>query len=1107
MRDRLDPCLIFDLLSELLVVADTDSYHIRFANDALLHLTGYTHDQLTQLTLLDLYPALSAVTSIQALCQPTAHALQLTGTGGFQYEVSARFGCREIQDTPCIVCAATLTADIQTLTDKLHNHYTIYRALLAGIFDLFFRIKRDGTYVEFKIPSKKGLYEPQTVDEIIGRNVAEVVPPHVTKIVMPVIERVIQTGQPESVEYQIAEETEQHFYEASFARSLPDEIVAVVRDVTDLKRNEAVLRHQRDLSAKLGDDISLDDALGLVLDTALAITGMDCGGIYLVDHSQDGALCLLEQRGLSEVFIKRASFYPPDAAQTQIIMRGDPIYNDYPDLPVPPHDIGLQEHLRAFIMVPIRHRKEIIGCINLASRNFTCDAIHDATRDALEAIAFYSGSAIVRMRTQEKLRESEEIARTLLNAPHDTAILVDRNHTILAINEAGARRFGTSVDALLGQCAIDNMPAPIQAEQLIYAERVFSTGQSYTFDDDYTDGLHFSTTLYPLFDGKGNVAQLAVFAHDVTLEKRAQEALEKKETLLAIVAQAANRLLAADDLTVAIHEALKLVGKTVKATSSYVFRSHVHPVSGEPAISQVYFWTELGTAYAERLRDLHDLQWQVAGLENWYDALRAKEIVVGSLPDFPQAAQVVMKEFDVKSLLLLPIFIEQDEFWGFIGFDDGRTDRQWLSDEISVLELMASSVAAAIKRHYVEENLRHEREIADTLREVGMVLTSTLELEKVLQLILEQAKRVVPYDSANIMLIKNDVARIKVGMGYEQMGFGWDSIKGITFPLKKSPIFQIMVATADPYVCPDVDEDEKWIYRAESAWVKSWLGAPIVLRGKVVGFFSLDSQVSHFYNANHLKLIQPFAKQAAIAFENASLFAESQSLERIKSEMIRIASHDLRKPLMRLQKAVTSFKQNGHTAFTAQQFQIHEQIADAVFDMEQIISNILSVERIEAQHQSAQTLDWPSLIQQSLKMVQADVIDRQHTLTVDCSDALPDTHGDPVQLQQAVVNLLGNAIKFTPPGGKIAVRVYPKPYGFAQTVAVEVEDNGIGIPPDQQRDLYKPYYRARQSKEIDGTGLGLSIVKAAIEHHQGHVYFKSAPGKGSMFGFWIPASS
>jgi signal transduction histidine kinase len=315
-----------------------------------------------------------------------------------------------------------------------------------------------------------------------------------------------------------------------------------------------------------------------------------------------------------------------------------------------------------------------------------------------------------------------------------------------------------------------------------------------------------------------------------------------------------------------------------------------------------------------------------------------------------------------------------------------------------------------------------------------------------------------------------------------------------------------MIQTGKPHVCPDVEHDPHWNFKPASKWTKSWLGAPILVRDTVVGFFSLDSYIPHFYGQPHIELIEPFVKQAAIAFENASLFAEIQSLERIKSEMIRIASHDLRSPLMRIQETIASFKRNERRNLTEQQAKYCDLIGDATQDMERIISNILSLERIEAQHQATKTIIWRDLIEQSIATVRADLTTKQHHLTVSCENNLPSTRGDPDRLQQALVNLLGNAIKFTPPGGAITVRAYRKLYGVDETVAVEVEDNGIGIPYEQQTELFRPFYRAHQSEveHVAGTGLGLSIVKKVVEYHQGNVYVNSIPGEGSLFGFWVP---
>ncbi len=1105
MSNHLDPYAIFGLFTNLLVVAECDSLQIVTANDAVLNLTGYSQDQLTQLTLTDLYPNLEDIDFCSSLATQTPNPSNsnLIGADGFQCAVNVQLSVKLIQGISCVVCVADLVTDNHILARELQEQRTIYRALITGIFDLFFRIRRDGTYIDFKIPSETGLYEPEYAGEIIGRNVTEIVPPDVTEAVMPVIERVIDTGKPGTVEYQILEDSGMHYYDACFAASLPDEIVAVVRDITDKKRTEAVLRQQRDLSAALSSSIGLKEALIRVLETAMSVSEMDCGGIYLVDQEQGGALRLINHGGLPDTFIEQISYYPPDAPQTQIIMRGESVFVDYlPHLPVPNKAVGLQEKLRAFAMIPIRHQQEILGCINVASHRFDIDAMHETARNALETIAFHSGNAIVRMRTQEKLRESEELARTLLNAPSDSAILSDRQGKILAINEAGAHRFNATIDTLIGTNVTDFLPPEVGERRLNYGQQVFRSKAPVTFDDERA-GIHFSTTLYPLFDAEGNVSRLAIFGRDVTLEKKAREVLQKRENLLEAVAQASNCLLAVDDLAVAIDEALGIVGRAAQTDNAYIFKNHIHPESGKPATSLCYLWSNSPDEETQ-YDDMQNQEWHVKELTAWYNTLRAGDSVVGPSSCFSKSGQDLLASFGIKSFLLVPILMDQGDFWGFMGFDDQHTEREWLPEELSVLRLMAASVGAAIKRQQVEENLRREREIADTLREVGMVLTSTLDLEEVLARILEQAKRVVPYDAANIMLIEDRVARVEVGTGYEKIGPNGTEVKGITFQLDQTPILQTIVDTATPYVCPNVDNDDRWIYRSVTSWIKSWLGVPIVSREKVVGFFSLDSHVAEFYTTKHLNLIEPFAKQAAIAFENATLFAETQSLERIKSEMIRMASHDLRSPLGRIQHSITAVKQNGRQPFTNQHLEHCARIEEAIVDMERIISNILSVERIEAQYQIAKPINWCDLIEQSVATVRSDLAAKQHDLTVECETGLPVTRGDPVQVQQAIVNLLGNAIKFTPEGGSIMVRVFLKPYGLDHTVAVEIEDNGIGIPPEQQTDLFRPAYRAPHSRDIDGMGLGLSIVKTAVEYHQGSVYFRSQPGNGSLFGFRIP---
>ncbi len=111
-------------------------------------------------------------------------------------------------------------------------------------------------------------------------------------------------------------------------------------------------------------------------------------------------------------------------------------------------------------------------------------------------------------------------------------------------------------------------------------------------------------------------------------------------------------------------------------------------------------------------------------------------------------------------------------------------------------------------------------------------------------------------------------------------------------------------------------------------------------------------------------------------------------------------------------------------------------------------------------------------------------------------------HGVSTELHEAIANLIGNAIKYTPDGGKIEARLQRD----GDWAVLEVEDTGYGIPDDQQSDLFQPFRRikTRETFAIEGTGLGLYLVKKIADRHNGSVYFRSQQGKGSTFGLRLP---
>jgi Histidine kinase-, DNA gyrase B-, and HSP90-like ATPase/Response regulator receiver domain len=149
-------------------------------------------------------------------------------------------------------------------------------------------------------------------------------------------------------------------------------------------------------------------------------------------------------------------------------------------------------------------------------------------------------------------------------------------------------------------------------------------------------------------------------------------------------------------------------------------------------------------------------------------------------------------------------------------------------------------------------------------------------------------------------------------------------------------------------------------------------------------------------------------------------------------------------------------------------------------------------------------LDLPGLVQEVVQNFQPQLQAKHQQLTVSLPPVLPVVLGDPGRVLQILTNLLSNAHKFIPMEGKIALSLQVG----QEEVRIAVQDNGIGMTPEEQRHLFTKFYRARPfAKEEEGTGMGLALTRALVEMHGGKIEVESAPGEGSTFRFTLPTAS
>ncbi|MBN2124311.1 MAG: PAS domain S-box protein [Deltaproteobacteria bacterium] len=215
----------------------------------------------------------------------------------------------------------------------------------------------------------------------------------------------------------------------------------------ELRRFEHLIHIQRDLAVALSAAGTLDEGLRLSVDAVLQASGMDCGGIYLVDRPS-GALRLVSHKGLPPDFVRRSSLIEPDTPRARLVMAGESIYTQHQSLGVPLDDVLEGERLLAIAVIPICHQGRVIGCLNASSHSLS--EVPEFSRLALETIAAHLGSEIVYLQVKGSLRESEERYKTLIESSPDAILVMDTERKIVSCNRAFQRLFGYDLMEISG---------------------------------------------------------------------------------------------------------------------------------------------------------------------------------------------------------------------------------------------------------------------------------------------------------------------------------------------------------------------------------------------------------------------------------------------------------------------------------------------------------------------------------------------------------------------------------------------------------------------------------------------------------------------------------
>lgn len=420
--------------------------------------------------------------------------------------------------------------------------------------------------------------------------------------------------------------------------------------------------------------------------------------------------------------------------------------------------------------------------------------------------------------------------------------------------------------------------------------------------------------------------------------------------------------------------------------------------------------------------------------------------------------------------------------------------------------IMRDITARKHAERLLEERITH----LDILLAAGEMVNKSLDMEHVLSVTIETARFLTESDAAFVALLENDKIVIRAVRGAypeslvgEVVAHEWGVVGRA---LAQQEPQWILNVHSDPDYAPDIPE------------TNALIALPLLSQGRLLGIINLETTDPSLYTDEIYQMAQIFAGQVANTIDNAllydfvnhqlhelsTLYDDLHDAETLKTDMIRIANHDLKNPLAAISGIVQLMAMDLDTLPTI----YHEYITEIQQALERangILEDFLSVDAINQRMHAMDVsqVDLIRLVQRAIAEYKPQAKDRGLTFTFEVDeDRVYSVEGDEAQLYEAIVNLINNAIKYTPPDGHVIVSLS---YTDDYRISFLVKDTGFGIPESRQKRLFEPFYRSQtaETTHIEGTGLGLHLVKNIIDRHSGEMIFESIYRQGSTFGFLL----
>ena len=717
--------------------------------------------------------------------------------------------------------------------------------------------------------------------------------------------------------------------------------------------------------------------------------------------------------------------------------------------------------------------------------------LSDTLAIALTILAFFVIQKIIVntkniILTMEKsVNEANERLVLMLDTSPVCTQIWNKDGVTIDCNEAGVKLYGFKdkqeyKEKFLKYCSPEYQPDGQRSEEKakILVNKAFDEGYCnfYWMHYNYQDNSLIPAEVILVRAKYGDQVVVIGYTRDMREHSKMMEAIQYRDNLMHMVNKAAGLLLNSNlnFFEKYLHESMGLIAEAADIDRVHLWKNAT--VNGKLHCLQVFEYSKQQTMFTEgKLFSYNDV------VPGWEEKLSKGEFINSKVCEMSPKEQKHLIPNSILSVLVVPIFI-QEAFWGFVGFDDCRNEREFTKEEESILHSASILIAHSFVRNEMTSDIvATSSQLEITIKEVHEATIAKNNSLRALESILNSL-------DAAIYATVPGTGKLLFVNTYLKRNFGIKG-DGVIGKLCYKTFRHDAEKMCDYCPCFQLEkEPNKTIVWEEHL---SELGSYVRHSDCLIDW--PDGRKVHL---QHTIDITELVKAKEMA----------QTASKAKSDFLASMSHEMRTPM----NAIVGMTSIGKKAQEIEdKNRALNKIEEASSHLLGVINDILDMAKIEADKLELAPVEYQfdKMIQKSLTIIQFRSDEKKQKLLINIDQNIPQCMvGDDQRLIHVITNLLSNAVKFTPEGGEIILSAFLNgEIDDNYELRIEVADSGIGIAPEQHNKLFDAFEQAQSgtSRMYGGTGLGLTISKRIVELMGGKIWVESELGKGAKFIFTV----